>query len=83
MFETNLNIRRNKLFMQGEERMKKLKQQLKSERGSEILQVILIAGILLVIVITVFYPQMEGLFSEVMTTVSNWFKTTGSAPFTV
>ena len=63
--------------------MKKVKVNLKSERGSEILQVILIAGILLVIVITVFYPQMEGLFTEVLNTVSNWFKTTGSAPFTV
>ena len=56
---------------------------LKSQRGSEILQVILIAGVLLVIVITVFYPQMEGLFGDMMTTISNWFKTTGSAPFTV
>lgn len=63
--------------------MKQIKEKLKSERGSEILQVILIAGILLVIIITVFYPQMEGLFTNVMSTVSNWFKTTGSAPFTV
>ena len=56
---------------------------LKEQRGSEILQVILIAGILLVIVITVFYPQMQGLFTDVMSTISNWFKNTGSAPFTV
>lgn len=63
--------------------MKKLKNHLKSERGSEVLQVILIAGILLVIVITVFYPQMKGLFTDVMSTISTWFKTTGSAPFTV
>lgn len=67
--------------------MKKLEEKfakkMKSERGSEILQVILIAGILLVIVITVFYPQMKGLFSDVMSTISTWFKTTGSAPFTV
>ena len=59
------------------------KEILKSQRGSEILQVILIAGVLLVIIITVFYPQMEGLFKSVMDTVTNWFKTTGSAPFTV
>lgn len=56
---------------------------LKSERGSEILQVILIAGVLLVIIITVFYPQMQTLFGNVMTTISNWFETTGSAPFRV
>ena len=59
------------------------KEILKSQRGSEILQVILIAGVLLVIIITVFYPQMESLFGSVMDTVTNWFKTTGSAPFTV
>ena len=63
--------------------MKGIKEKLKSRRGSEILQVILIAGVLLVIVITVFYPQMEGLFSNVMNTISTWFKNTGSAPFTV
>lgn len=63
--------------------MKGIKEKLKSQRGSEILQVILIAGVLLVIVITVFYPQMEGLFSDVMNTISTWFKNTGSAPFTV
>lgn len=71
--------------MKGREIMRKKKEELnlKSERGSEILQVILIAGILLVIVITVFYPQMEGLFTSIMTTISTWFKNTGSAPFTV
>lgn len=63
--------------------MKGIKGKLKSQRGSEILQVILIAGVLLVIVITVFYPQMEGLFGDVMNTISTWFKNTGSAPFTV
>ncbi len=63
--------------------MKGIKEKLKSNRGSEILQVILIAGVLLVIVITVFYPQMEGLFSDMMGTISTWFKNTGSAPFTV
>lgn len=59
------------------------KENFKSERGSEILQVILIAGVLLVIIITVFYPQMKTLFENVMSTITNWFKTTGSAPFTV
>lgn len=59
------------------------KENLKSQRGSEILQVILIAGVLLVIIITVFYPQMQTLFENVITTISNWFETTGSVPFTV
>lgn len=61
--------------------MKRLKEVLKSNRGSEILQVILIAGILLVLVITLFYPQMEKLFTNMMDTIGNWFTNVGSKPF--
>lgn len=61
--------------------MKNLKKLLKSNRGSEILQVILISGILLVLVITLFYPQMQDLFENMMTTISNWFTNVGSKPF--
>ena len=63
--------------------MKKLKEILKSKRGSEILQVILIAGILLVLIITLFYPQLEKLFTTMMTTISSWFTNVGSKPFSV
>ena len=63
--------------------MIKIKNLLKSNRGSEILQVILISGILLVLVITLFYPQMENLFENMMTTISNWFTNVGSKPFQV
>lgn len=62
---------------------KKIKLNLKSQRGAEILQVVLISGILLVLIITLFYPQMEGLFKEVMGTMTDWFQTTGSKPFTI
>ncbi len=61
--------------------MKKFKKLLKSNRGSEILQVILIAGLLLVLVITLFYPQMKALFENMMDTISNWFTSVGSKPF--
>lgn len=61
--------------------MEKIKNLLKSERGSEILQVILVAGILLVLIITLFYPQMESLFTGMMDTISNWFTNVGSKPF--
>jgi len=64
-----------------EKNMKKMKELLKSNRGSEILQVILIAGILLVLVITLFYPQLQTLFNNMMTTISNWFTNVGSKPF--
>lgn len=56
---------------------------LKSERGSEILQIILIAGVLLVLVITLFYPQMEKIFTDMMTTIAAWFNNVGSKPFQV
>lgn len=63
--------------------MKKLQNLLKSQRGSEILQVILIAGVLLVLIITLFYPQMESLFTDMMDTIANWFENVGSKPFQV
>ena len=61
--------------------IKKMKKNIKSKRGSEILQVILIAGILLVLIITLFYPQMQALFTNIMTKITNWFETTGSQVF--
>lgn len=63
--------------------IKTIKKDLKKQRGSEILQVILIAGILLVLVITLFYPQMEQLFSNIMETITNWFENTGSELFRI
>lgn len=63
--------------------MNKLMKKLKEERGSEILQVILIAGLLLVIIITLFYPQMQDLFEKMMSTISTWFESVGSKPFQV
>ena len=67
--------------------MKKITEKFKkifvSQRGSEILQVILIAGILLVLIITLFYPQMEKLLSNVMNTITNWFENTGSEVFRI
>ena len=53
----------------------------KKQRGSEILQVILIAGILLVLIITLFYPQMQELFENIMSTISDWFTNVGSDVF--
>lgn len=63
--------------------MKRLQSLFKSQRGSEILQVILIAGVLLVLIITLFYPQMESLFTDMMDTIANWFENVGSKPFQV
>ena len=59
----------------------KNQKRIKNQRGSELLQVILITGILLVLIVTLFYPQMQALFTNVMETISNWFTNTGSAIF--
>lgn len=61
--------------------IKKIKNNLKSQKGSEVLQVILVAGILLVLIITLFYPQMQKLFNNIMDTITNWFTNTGSQVF--
>ena len=61
--------------------VKKMNENLKSKRGSEILQVILIAGILLVLIVTLFYPQMQTLFGNVIDKISSWFESTGSQVF--
>ncbi len=58
-----------------------MKKNLKSQRGSEILQVILVAGVLLVLVVTLFYPQVEALFTSIATKISTWFESTGSQVF--
>ena len=61
--------------------IERIKENLRKQRGSEILKVILIAGILLVLIITLFYPQMEKLFSNMMQTITEWFESTGSEIF--
>ena len=60
---------------------KTLSRNLKSQRGSEILQVILVAGVLLVLVVTLFYPQVEALFTSITSKITTWFESTGSQVF--
>ena len=63
--------------------MKNLKKKLKEQKGAEMLQIILISGVLLVLIVTLFYPQMQNLFNSMMTTITNWFNNNGSRIFTV
>lgn len=62
---------------------KTIKKIVKEERGAEMLQIVLISGVLLVLIITLFYPQMENLFTNIMDTMTDWFNKTGSSIFTV
>lgn len=64
-------------------RKSKITEKIKEQKGAEMLQVVLISGVLLVLIITLFYPQMEGLFNNLMDTMTNWFNKTGSSIFTV
>lgn len=63
--------------------MKKISKKLKEQKGAEMLQIILISGVLLVLIVTLFYPQMQNLFNSMMTTITNWFNNNGSRIFTV
>ena len=62
---------------------KSIKKYLRKERGAEMLQVVLISGVLLVLIITLFYPQMENLFTNMMDKMTNWFNNSGSSIFTI
>ena len=63
--------------------MKNFKELIKKQNGAEILQVVLISGILLVLIVTLFYPQMQNLLNSMMSTITNWFNNSGSKIFTV
>ncbi len=62
---------------------KKIIKKIKEERGAEMLQVVLISGVLLVLIITLFYPQMQGLFTSMMEKMTNWFEQSGSKLFVI
>ncbi len=51
------------------------------EDGMEMLQVLLISGLTLVIIVVVFYPQVQKFFEDMMGTITGWFTKTGSEPF--
>lgn len=43
------------------------------KRGSELAQTVLITGIMVVVIATLFFPQIQSLFTTSMTKVSTWF----------
>lgn len=44
-----------------------------SKRGSELAQTILITAIMVVVIATLFFPQIQSIFSTSMTKLSGWF----------
>lgn len=53
--------------------MRKFFCKFKSKRGSEIIQVLLVAAIFLVLVCTVFYDAISGLLTSVTQDITNWY----------
>lgn len=52
----------------------KIKQRKKDiKRGSELAQTILITAVMVVLIATLFFPQIQGLMSNSMTKMSGWF----------
>ncbi|MGE5472714.1 MAG: hypothetical protein ACM3UU_00645 [Ignavibacteriales bacterium] len=58
-----------------------LKVKVEKETGMEMLQVVLIAGIILVLIVTIFFPQMQKFFESMISTITTWFEGEGSEPF--
>ena len=48
---------------------------LNKKRGSELAQTILITAIMVVVIATLFFPQIQTIFSTSMTKLSGWFDT--------
>lgn len=47
----------------------------REKRGSELAQTILITAIMVVVIVTLFFPQIQSIFSTSMTKLSGWFDT--------
>lgn len=45
------------------------------KRGSELAQTILITAIMIMLIATIFFPQIQGIFTSSMSKVSAWFNT--------
>ncbi|MDD4066542.1 MAG: hypothetical protein PHH22_01030 [Clostridia bacterium] len=53
----------------------------KKKRGSEVIQVLLVAAIFLVLVCTVFYSAISGLLTDVTKDVTDWYDNNSSVIF--
>jgi len=58
-----------------------MKVKLTKEEGMEMLQVVLLSGIILVLIVTIFYPQISSFFTSMLSTITTWFSNKGSEPF--
>lgn len=54
----------------------KSKNNVSNKRGSEMAETVLITAIMLVLVVTIFYPQMQTILTNALTTISTWISET-------
>lgn len=54
----------------------KSKNNISNKRGSEMAETVLITAIMLVLVVTIFYPQMQTILTNALTTISTWISET-------
>jgi uncharacterized membrane protein len=54
----------------------KSKNGVSNKRGSEMAETVLITAIMLVLVVTIFYPQMQTILTNALTTISTWISDT-------
>ena len=45
------------------------------KRGSELAQTVLITAIMIMLIATIFFPQIQGIFTSSMSKVTAWFNT--------
>ena len=62
-----------KAFIKSKIKGKNLTRKEQSKRGSELAQTILITAIMVVVIATLFFPQIQSIFSTSMTKLSGWF----------
>ncbi|MBR5227719.1 MAG: hypothetical protein IKV94_03685 [Clostridia bacterium] len=54
--------------------MKKNKKKRKNyKRGSELAQTVLITAVMIMLIATIFFPQIQGIFTTAMSKMSTWF----------
>ena len=56
-------------------KLKRSKTLINAKRGSELAQTVLITAIMVVIIATLFYPQIQNLFNTSMNKLTEWFNT--------
>lgn len=62
-----------KAFVKSKIKGKNLVKKATSKRGSELAQTILITAVMVVLIATLFFPQIQTIFSTSMSKLSGWF----------